>query len=67
MDSEQVTLVDSVKDVGRSTVKVPEFDNHLKKVGEHIGRNVVEVSIKMKTIIRNDKNRYIHIVFFTNI
>ena len=29
----------------------PEFDKHLKKVGEHIGRNVLEI-IKMKTIVR---------------
>ena len=50
----------SVKDVvrrfnkGRSSKfrEVPEFDNHLKKAGEHIGRNVVEITIKMKTIVR---------------
>ena len=30
-----------------------EFDKHLKKVGGHIGRNVVEITIKMKTIVRN--------------
>ena len=35
---------------GRSSVKVPEFDKHLKKAEGHIGRNVVE--IKMKTIVR---------------
>ena len=30
--------------------KVPEFDKkHLKKVGGHIGRNVVYITIKMKT------------------
>ena len=34
----------------RSSVKVPEFDKHLKKAGGHIGRNFVE--IKMKTIVR---------------
>ncbi len=33
-------------------VKVPEFDKHLKKAGRHIGRNVVEIAIKMKTIVR---------------
>ena len=30
----------------------PEFDKHLKKAGGHIGRNVVEITIKMKTIVR---------------
>ena len=43
--------MDSIKDVLRSSVKVPEFDNHLKKAGEHIGRKVVEIAIKMKTIV----------------
>ena len=33
-------------------VKVPEFGKHLKKAGGHIGRNVVEITIKMKTIVR---------------
>ena len=33
-------------------MKVPEFDKHLKKVGGHIGRNVVEITIKMKTIVQ---------------
>ena len=42
--------MDSIKDLVRSSVKVPEFDKHLKKAGGHIGRNVVE--IKMKTIVR---------------
>ena len=28
------------------------FDKDLKKGGEHIGRNVVEITIKMKTIVR---------------
>ena len=41
MKSEQVTPVDSIKDVVRSSVKVPEFDKHLKKAGGHMGRNVV--------------------------
>ena len=60
MESEQATPVDSIKDVVRSSVKVPEFDKHLKKAGGHIGRNVVEITIKMKTIVRltlNDKNQ----------
>ena len=40
-----------IKDVVRSSVKVSEFDKHLKKAGGHIGRNVVEITIKMKTIV----------------
>ena len=40
----------SIKDVVRSSVKVPEFDKHLKAEG-HIGRNV-EIAIKMKTIVQ---------------
>ena len=44
--------VDSIKNVVRSSVKVPEFEKHLKKAGEHIGRNVVGITIKMKTIVR---------------
>ena len=51
-ESEQATPVDSIKDVVRSSVKVPEFDKHLKKAGGHIGRNVAEITIKMKTIVR---------------
>ena len=42
----------SIEDVVRSSVKVSEFDKHLKKAGGHIDRNVVEVTIKMKTIVR---------------
>ena len=34
------------------SVKVPEFDKHLKKAGAHIARNVVEITKKMKTIVR---------------
>ena len=43
--------MDSIKDVVRSSVKVPEFD---KKAEGHIGRNVVEIIIiiKMKRIVR---------------
>ncbi len=44
--------VDSIKDVVRSSVKVPEFHKHLKKAGGHIDRNVVEITIKMKSIVR---------------
>ena len=36
MESEQVTPVDSVKDIARSSVKVPEFDKRLKKAGGYI-------------------------------
>ena len=51
-ESEQATLVVSIKDVVRSSMKVPEFDKHLKKAGGHIGRNVVKITIKIKTIVR---------------
>ena len=44
--------MDSIKDVVRCSVKVPEFDKHLKKAGGHIGRNVVEITIKVKIIAR---------------
>ena len=50
-ESEQTTPEDSIKDVVRSSVKVPEFDKHLKKAGGYIGRNVVEITIKMKAIV----------------
>ena len=40
------------QDIVQSSVKVPEFDKHLKKAGGYIGRNVVEITIKMKTIVR---------------
>ena len=39
--------MNSIKDV-----KVFEFDKHLKKARGHIGRNVVEITIKMKAIVR---------------
>ena len=51
--------VDSIKDVVQSSMKIPEFDKHLTKAGGHISRNVVEITIKIKTIVRktlNDKN-----------
>ena len=44
--------VDSIKDVVRSSLKIPEFDKHLMKAGGHIDRNIVEIAIKMKTIVR---------------
>ena len=34
------------------SVKVPKFDKHLKKAGGHIGWNIVEITIKMKTIVQ---------------
>ena len=43
-ESEQATPVISIKYVVRSSVKVPEFDKHLKKAGGYIGRNVVEIN-----------------------
>ena len=52
MESEQVTPVDSIKDVVWSSVKGPEFDKYLKKAGGHIGQNVVKITLKMKTIVR---------------
>ena len=33
-------------------LEVPEFDKHLKKAGRHIGQKVVEITIKMKTIVQ---------------
>ncbi len=44
--------MDSIKDVVRSSEKFPGFDKHLKKAEGQIGRNVVEITIKMKTIVR---------------
>ena len=32
--------------------KVPEFYKHLKKAGGYIGRNVMEITIKIKTLVR---------------
>ena len=47
-----MTLADSIKDVLRSYVEVPEFDKRLKKAERLIDRDVVEITIKMKTIFR---------------
>ncbi len=49
--SEQATPVVSIRDVVRNSVKVREFDKHLKKAGGHIGRNVLEITIKMQAIV----------------
>ncbi len=36
-----------------SKLHLRDLDNkHLKKAGGHIGRNVVEITMKMKTIVR---------------
>ena len=51
MGSEQAIPMDSIKDVVWSFMKVPKFEKHLKKAGENIGWNV-EITIKMKTIVR---------------
>ena len=64
MESEQATPVDSIKDVVWSSVKVPEFEKHPKKAGGHMGQNVVEITIKMKTIIR--KNFFFMLPTFTS-
>ena len=48
--------VDSIKDVVRSSVKVPEFDKHLKKAGGHISRNVVQNNKDNSPKTFNDKN-----------
>ena len=58
-ESEQVTPMNSIKDVVQSSVKVPEFDKHLKKAGKHIGQNVVEIIIKMKTIVQKPSTRIV--------
>ena len=42
----------SIEDVVRSSEKVSKFDKYLKKAGGHIGLQVVEITIKMKTIVR---------------
>ena len=44
--------MDSIKDVLRSSLKVPELDKHLKKARRHIGRNFVEITINIMTIAR---------------
>ena len=44
--------MDTTKGVVRSSIKISEFDKHLKKAGGYVGRNVVEITIKMKMIVR---------------
>ena len=44
--------MNSIKDVDLSSVKVPEFDKHLKKASGHIGRKIVGITKKIKIIVR---------------
>ena len=48
----EIRTGDSIKDLVRSSVIAPEFDKDLERAGGNIGRNVVEITIKMKTIVR---------------
>ena len=52
MESEQANHVDSIKDIIRNSMKVPELNKHLDQAGGHIGQNIEEITIKMKTIVR---------------
>ena len=47
MELEQATPVVSIKDMVRSSLKVPEFNIHLKKAEEHIVWKFVEITMKM--------------------
>ena len=60
-ESKQATPADSIKDIVWSSIKVPEFNKHLKKARRHIGWNVVEITIKMKTIVWKPLMIKIHI------
>ena len=52
-----------MKDVVQSFVKASEFDKkNLMKAGGYISRNVINITIKMKTIIR--KPCYVTLVHF---
>ena len=52
MELEQSTFVDLIKGSVWSSVWVPEFDmKHLKKTEECIGRNIVSITMKMKTTV----------------
>ena len=43
--------VDQIKDVVRNSMLAPKFDKkHRKKAGGHISRNVMNITIKIKTI-----------------
>ena len=60
MESEQATPVDSIKDNVQSSMKVPEFDKHLKK-------DVVEITIKMKTIVRKPLMIKVIVIIFARL
>ena len=62
MESEHV-----IKDVVRGSVKVTKFDKHLKKARGHISRNIVENSIKMKTIDRKPLMIKMKVIFFNKL
>ena len=49
----------SIRGVVRNSVKVPDFDRHLKKAGGHIGLNVVEKNRDEDNFPKtlNDKNQ----------
>ena len=65
--SEQAGPVDSIKDIVWSSVKVPDFDKHLKKAGEHISWNIVEIIMKMKTIVQKPLMIYTLVSLFNDI
>ena len=46
-ESEQATPIVSIKNVVRSSVKVPELDKHLKKAGGYIDRNAIKIDIQL--------------------
>ena len=64
MKSEQATSMDSIKDIVQSSMKVPEFDKHLKKAGGRIGQNVVELTMKMKTMVQKPSMIKSKILFY---
>ena len=61
-ESEQATPMDSIKDIVRSSV----FNKHLKKAGD-VSRNVVEITIKMKSIVRKPFMIKIFLKCFNNV
>ena len=46
------------------SIKVPEFDKHLKKAGGYISQNFVEKTIKMKTIVQKPLMIKIRLTYF---
>ena len=57
--------MDSIKDVVLCSVKVPEFDKHLKKVGRHIGRNSKEEDSKrlISWVEKNEQTCLFSVIF----